>query len=112
MFNWFRRKKENKENIEQKPPVVEDKQSNAPSETSEIQSQPSLEWAKAAYANIQKQKQEIPENSEDERVASVENNLSAEEKNVDSSSMVEEKNGGSQGKCSGVDAKKAIASLL
>lgn len=91
MFNWFRRKKENKENIEQKPSVVEDKQSNAPSETSEIQSQPSLEWAKAAYANIQKQKQEIPENSEDERVASVENNLSAEEENVDSSSMVEEK---------------------
>ncbi|RMD68675.1 MAG: signal recognition particle-docking protein FtsY [Cyanobacteria bacterium J149] len=91
MFNWFRRKKENKENIEQKPPVVEDKQSNAPCSTSETQSQPSLEWAKAAYANIQKQKQEIPENSEDERVASVENNLSAEEKNVDSSSMVEEK---------------------
>jgi len=91
MFNWFRRKKENKENIEQKPPVVEDKQSNAPSETSETQSQPSLEWAKAAYANIQKQKQEISENSEDERVASVENNLSAEEKNVDSSSTVEEK---------------------
>lgn len=91
MFNWFRRKKENKENIEQKPPVVEDKQSNAPCSTSETQSQPSLEWAKAAYANIQKQKQEIPDNSEDDRVASVENSLSAEGENVDSSSTVEEK---------------------
>lgn len=76
MFNWFRRKKENQENIEQKSPVVEEIQSETTPETAENLSQPSLEWAKRAYANIQKQKQENPqdekENEESESFSSME----------------------------------------
>jgi len=77
MFNWFRRKKENKENIAQNPPVVEDKSSDTPETPS--QPQPSLEWAKAAYANIQKQKQEHSEVEEDKTVIPPESEASSQE---------------------------------
>lgn len=66
MFNWFRRKKENQENITAKSPLVEEIQSDTVSSTSETASQPSLEWAKAAYAHIQKQKQENPQDDKDD----------------------------------------------
>ncbi len=81
MFNWFRRNKENKENIAQNPPVVEEKESNIPETSS--QPQPSLEWAKVAYANIQKQKQEDSPVEEDKTVTPPESEASSSEKTTD-----------------------------
>lgn len=75
MFNWFRRKKENKENIEQQTPIIEEKQVD----TSENQSQSSLEWAKTAYANIQKQKQDDLPVEEDKKETTTEVDASEEE---------------------------------
>lgn len=60
MFNWFRRQKENKENNPVTPPpaenlsTVEDEKTEKVTDTND---KASLEWAKAAFANIQKQKQ-------------------------------------------------------
>ncbi len=58
MFNWFRR---NKENNPVTPPLVENSSTVEAEKTEEVTvttDQASLEWAKAAFANIQKQKQQ------------------------------------------------------
>lgn len=59
MFNWFRRKKENKENNPVTPSLVETPSIIEEEKTKEvtIADTASLEWAKTAFANIQKQKQ-------------------------------------------------------
>ncbi|WP_373481075.1 signal recognition particle-docking protein FtsY [Geminocystis sp.] len=57
MFNWFRRKKENNPvtpEIVETPSIVEEEKIEEVTDTA------SLEWAKAAFANIQKQKQVSP----------------------------------------------------
>lgn len=53
MFNWFRRKTEKQEKIEKN----NSPESNTSSELEKQDSTPSLEWAKTAFQNIQKQKQ-------------------------------------------------------
>ncbi|BAQ64049.1 signal recognition particle-docking protein FtsY [Geminocystis sp. NIES-3709] len=70
MFNWFRRNKENKENNPVTPVVVENKSTVEETKTEEvitpIADQVSLEWAKTAFANIQKQKQQLQETEPEE----------------------------------------------
>ncbi|BAQ62392.1 signal recognition particle receptor protein FtsY [Geminocystis sp. NIES-3708] len=64
MFNWFRRNKDNKEEKQTTSPVVENYSTVEQTKTEEqntntsVADQQSLEWAKAAFANIQKQKQQ------------------------------------------------------
>lgn len=65
MFNWFRRNKDNKEDQQTTPPVVENSSTVEETKTEEqntsVTDKASLEWAKAAFANIQKQKQQQEE---------------------------------------------------
>lgn len=70
MLNWFRRNKKQPSTVESKtsetkPPVEEEKKQEEEAQTSQ---EDYLKWAKAAYANIQKQKQptELVSDSEKE----------------------------------------------
>ncbi len=64
MFNWFRRKKENQEVIKTETSNLTSatekslKEEQKEEEKQESATKTQLEWAKAAFANIQKQKQE------------------------------------------------------
>lgn len=66
MFNWFRRNKENKKNNPVTPSVTENKSPETKTEevTTPVADTASLEWAKTAFANIQKQKQQPQETEE------------------------------------------------
>lgn len=92
MFNWFRRKKKESSSVESqtpetKPQVEEEKQGQE--EEKEVDKEEYLNWAKAAYANIQKQKQESSSESVDE--SDVEAELDTESKQIEEQdSQIEE----------------------
>ncbi|MBL1209608.1 signal recognition particle-docking protein FtsY [Geminocystis sp. GBBB08] len=74
MFNWFRRHKDNKENNPvtstpiETPSIIEEKKTEEITATTD---QASLEWAKAAFANIQKQKQQSQGTEEEKRTETI-----------------------------------------
>lgn len=92
MFNWFRRNKKDKSSPEEsKAPENTQEIAEKPTEKTENEQKDYLNWAKSAFANIQKQKQpplsESEENKKDEIVENIE---SQEEVDVKEDSAMEE----------------------